>query len=178
MNDDLQPQQHQNRIGKNMIYGMWLLVLALLTLFFNSVLDRQRNPNQTVLGLEDGGVRQVKLQRNRFGHYVASGMINDHPVVFMVDTGASDISVPAKVAERIGLKRGQELVYHTANGSARAYATMLSSVSLGPILLKKVRASINPNVDDEEILLGMSFLKYLEFGQQGQTLTLRQTLSR
>jgi aspartyl protease family protein len=40
--------------------------------------------------------------------------------------------------------------------------------------LQQVRASINPNMQGNEVLLGMSFLKHLEFTQRGDSLTLRQ----
>ncbi|MDH5648996.1 MAG: TIGR02281 family clan AA aspartic protease [Gammaproteobacteria bacterium] len=175
MNPELPPQDQQKNIGRLMIYAMWLVILGLLTLFFQSVLERQRNPNQSVSMVRSGdGQDQVILKRNRFGHYVASGLINEQPVTFMLDTGASDISIPHRVADKLALKKGRELIYQTANGQAKVYATTLKKVALGPLSLTNVRASINPNVDDNEILLGMSFLKHVEFMQQGDTLVLRQ----
>ena len=44
----------------------------------------------------------------------------------------------------------------------------------GDISLQNVRATINPGYKSNQILLGMSFLKHLEFSQRGDTLTLRQ----
>lgn len=157
-----------------MIGAMWLLLLGLLTLFFNNFLDKQYNPNQQIATVQQGGQQHIMLQRNRFGHYVASGMINQQPVVFMLDTGATDISIPENVAKRIGLKRGRTVTYRTANGSAINYATQLDAVSLGHITLYNLPASINPNVNHEDVLLGMSFLKHLEFTQKGNTLILKQ----
>jgi len=119
-------------------------------------------------------VRELTLQRNRFGHYVASGNINDTPVVFLLDTGASDVSVPENLARQIGLKRGRPMMYQTANGTITVFATRLDKVDLGGIVLRQVRASINPNMQGNEVLLGMSFLKHLEFSQRGNTLVLRQ----
>ena len=161
-------------IGKVMIIAAWLLLLALLTLFFNDRLDHQRNPNRNLNAASETDTPSVQLQRNRFGHYVATGAINGQPVEFMLDTGASDISVPANIAKQLGLKRGTSQTYQTANGPIISYLTRLDSVSLGPITLHDLRASINPNVDNDEILLGMSFLKHLEFTQRGDTLTLRK----
>ena len=170
-----QNHQQQKRIGLWMVIIMWLLVLGLLTMFFQSWYEEQFNPNQTVNGeVSEQGVREVVLQRNRYGHYVTSGVINSVPVVFMVDTGASDISIPAKIAEQIGLKAGRKVVYQTANGPAVSYATVLNQIAIGKIELNNVRASINPNVGIEEILLGMTFLKGLEFSQREDKLTLRQ----
>jgi len=168
------PAEQQRRWGKFMVGAMWILLLGLLTLFFNDVLDKQHNPNQQIASVQSGAQQEIVLQRNKYGHYVASGMINQQPVVFMLDTGATDISIPEKVAKRLGLKRGRPVTYQTANGPAINYATELDSVSLGSITLYNLPASINPNVDHEDVLLGMSFLKHLEFSQKGNSLTLRQ----
>ena len=168
------PAEQQRRIGKFMVGAMWLLLLGLLTLFFNDFLEQEHNPNQKIATLQRDGQQQIMLQRNKYGHYVASGMINQQPVVFMLDTGATDISIPEKVAQRLGLQRGRAVTYQTANGPAINYATKLDSVSLGSITLYNLPASINPNVNHDDILLGMSFLKHLEFSQKGDTLTLTQ----
>ncbi len=169
------PEQQQRKIGKSMVLAMWLIILGLLTLFFNKHLENQYNPNQQVMKRElPGGNREVVLERNRYGHYVANGLINGRPVVFLLDTGATDISIPAHIARRFGLREGRRMLFQTANGTAYGYATRLDSVSLGNITLTDLPASINPNVEHDEILLGMSFLKHLEFSQKGNTLTLRQ----
>ena len=168
------PAEQQRRWGKFMVGAMWLLLLSLLTVFFNDVLDKQHNPNQQIASAQRGGQQEIVLQRNKYGHYVATGMINQQAVVFMLDTGATDISVPEKVAKRLGLERGRAVTYQTANGPAINYATQLDAVSLGTITLYNLPASINPNVDDDDVLLGMSFLKHLEFSQKGNSLTLRQ----
>lgn len=157
-----------------MVGAMWLLLLGLLTLFFSDVLEKQFNPNQHIASVQRDGQEEIVLERNKYGHYVASGMINQQPVVFMLDTGATDISIPANVARRLGLEAGRPLTYQTANGPAVNYATQLDSVSLGNITLHNLPASINPNVEHDDVLLGMSFLKHLEFTQKGNTLTLRQ----
>jgi len=168
------PEEQQRRIGKIMVGAMWLLLLGLLTVFFNDFLEKQHNPNQQIASVQRDGQQELVLQRNKYGHYVASGMINQQPVVFMLDTGATDISIPLKIAKRLGLQPGRAVTYQTANGPALNYATQLDSVSLGNITLYNLPASINPNVNQDDVLLGMSFLKHLEFSQKGNILTLRQ----
>jgi len=165
----------QKKIGGKMFFAMWLALFALLAFIFNYILGQQHNPNQNIQTFQgvDGNAELV-LKRNRFGHYVASGAINGHDVVFMLDTGASDVSIPEDIAHSIGLQRGQPMVYDTANGRITVYGTRLNEVSLGDIRLHNVRATINPHYDSDDILLGMSFLKNLEFTQRGDTLTLRQ----
>ena len=171
-----EPENNENSsrgLGRGMVIAAWVLLLILLTLFFNDRLERQRNPNRHLGTSQAEGVPEVRLQRNRFGHYVASGSINGHAVEFMLDTGASDVSIPATIADRIGLQRGREQSYRTANGTITAWQTTAREVQLGPLTLGPVRASINPHDRSNAVLLGMSFLKQLDFSQQGNTLTLK-----
>jgi aspartyl protease family protein len=168
------PDKQAQHIGKVMIIAAWVLLLVLLTWFFNDRLEQQRNPNRQISSATaTDEIPEVRLQRNRSGHYVASGEINGQPVEFMLDTGATDVSIPAVVADRIGLKRGQQVSYQTANGTVNAWQTVADEIRLGPLRLGPVRASINPHVRNEAVLLGMSFLKQLDFSQQGNTLTLK-----
>lgn len=167
--------QQQKRLGTSMIVLMWLGIFIFLGLFFSTQLDKQRNPNQSIdTSLLAGGVKQLVLQRNRQGHYVASGYINEQPVVFMLDTGATDVSIPASIADSLNLPDGPAATYQTANGPVRVKLTRIEHISLGEISLRDVRATINPGYRGDEVLLGMSFLKHLEFTQRGDTLTLRQ----
>lgn len=175
MSEDQDPSQTPQRIGRGMLIFSWVVALGMLSLLFSSILDKQHNPNtqfNTVHG-EDGS-REIRLQRNRFGHYLANGTINGQAVEFMLDTGASDVSIPDKIARRAGLTRGVPKYYGTANGTIKAYTTSLDKLTLGNIELQGVRASINPHMDGETILLGMSVLKQLEFTQRGDVLIIRQ----
>lgn len=160
-------------LGKGMIIAAWLVLLVLLYFLFQNVLTRQYNPNQEVSSdVSDDNTRIVTLKRNRRGHYVATGIINNHPVQLILDTGATDVSVPAKLASKLKLKKGLPVKTVTANGVIETYLTNLGSVQLGDIRIDNVRANINPY--SSEVLLGMSFLKQLEFTQRGDTLTLKQ----
>ncbi len=168
-------QQFTRRMGRGMIVVMWVVLITTLTWFFSDFLAGQHNPNQQLVTRSGpGGTAETVLQRNRYGHYVASGAINGQPVRFLLDTGATDVNIPGGVARRLGLESGAARPAQTANGRITVYATRLESVRLGEIELREVRASINPHMDGEDILLGMSFLKNLELVQRGDTLTLRQ----
>ncbi len=163
------------QISRWMIWAAWLLFLGMLTVFFNDMLDKQQNPNQFIVGSTDeSGVNEVVLTRNKGGHYLSAGFINGHAVVFLLDTGASDVAIPANVAQRLGLTGTQPIRYKTANGSVTGYLTQLDSISIGNIEFNNIRGGINPSFKGEQILLGMSFLKHLEFTQRGNQLILRQ----
>lgn len=159
----------QQGIGKGMIYAAWLIILGLLTLFFNQYLDKEYNPNQNISATS----REIILKRNRNGHYVTNGRINGKSVVFFLDTGATIVSIPAHLKDYLNLEQGVPLMAETANGTITTYHTSLDNIAIGAIELHNVRASLNPQMQMNEILLGMSFLKHLEFTQRGDTLILR-----
>lgn len=168
-------QQQSKSIGKGMIILAWVMALGLLTLFFSNLLEKRNNPNSDLLSRTNAsGVREVQLLRNRAGHYVATGVINQSSVVFFLDTGATTISIPGEVAKRLALKKGSAINVQTANGTIQVYNTRLDQVKLGSIELFDVAANINPYMQGNEILLGMNVLKQLEFIQKGNILTLRQ----
>ncbi|MES0328080.1 MAG: TIGR02281 family clan AA aspartic protease [Gammaproteobacteria bacterium] len=173
--DDNPEVKEQKRIGTFMVVVMWILLLIFLIIFFEDVIDQQTNPNQSLnTQYTEAGVREVELQRNRYGHYVTDGSINGQHVVFMLDTGATGVAVPQHIANDLQLKRGQAIQVQTANGVATGYDSILERVAVDGIELENVRAIINPNDDSDVILLGMSFLKKIEFTQRGDILILRQ----
>jgi aspartyl protease family protein len=63
---------------------------------------------------------------------------------------------------------------NTANGSITVYPTKLQQLSIGNIYLYDVSAHINPSMQSDQILLGMSALKRVEFSQIGKQLILRE----
>lgn len=166
--------EEHKRLGHKFIVAMWIGVMIMAFFLFDDLLEHDYNPNQQVVLQQSAEQNIVTLKRNRYGHYVTQGEINNHSVTFLLDTGASDISIPDKIARKLKLKYGQEQRYQTANGIIVGNLTTLRSVSIGNIKLRNVRASINPKMKDDEILLGMSFLKFIEFTQRGDTLILRQ----
>ncbi len=165
---------HQG-LGKGMLIGAWVLLLLLLTLFFGGVLERRENPNPDPGGTVRSGVREVVLERNADGHYVAGGSINGFPVTFLVDTGATQVAVSEKLADRLGLERRGGTFSRTANGVVAVWQTRLDRVRLGVIEQRNVPATILPQLEPwDQVLLGMSFLRHLELVQRDGTLLLRQ----
>lgn len=163
------------RAGRVMWVLAWGAGLLLATHFFGGWEDRQRNPNQMPRSVHGDGFVEVSLASSRQGHYVVNGQIDGHDVTFLLDTGATQVAIPNAVAERLGLQRGAPIIISTANGRATGHRTRLDSLRLGDIELHDVAALIAPGMDGDEILLGMSALKQLEFSQKGGTLVLRQS---
>ncbi len=162
------------KIGRWMVYLAWVLLILLLTLLFSRWLDHQHNPNQHLLVVSGvNGDGSLTLQRNSMGHYVAPGLINGVPVVFLLDTGATHVALPEFIAKKIGLERGILTTSMTANGLVKSWMTELDNVQLGPLSMSGVRAAIIPAMPGSEVLLGMSFLKHLELLQKGDQLILK-----
>ncbi len=171
---DKDPQHAGKPAGISMLVIAFLLGLGLLTLFFDGWLAGQQNPNQQPLTRIDGeGAQEIQLQRNRQGHYVVSGLIDNTRAIFLLDTGATDVVLSEDLARSAGLQRGAAMQAMTANGVVTVYGTVIDELRLGDITLSGVRASINPAMSGDSVLLGMSALRHIEFSQRGDLLTLR-----
>ncbi|WP_371923492.1 TIGR02281 family clan AA aspartic protease [Pseudomonas sp. OIL-1] len=162
------------RFGTAMLVLAWIAGLALAANWFAGIEERQRNPNQQPESLHTESVVEVRLDSNRQGHYLVGGQINGVDVTFLLDTGATFVAIPAQVADELGLARGRPVMVNTANGLAESYSTNIESLALGDIRLRDVAAGIVPGMSGDEILLGMSALRQLDFSQQGGQLILRQ----
>lgn len=157
-----------------MNYLTWILILLMLAWFFEGYLADRNNPHLlTLQEHSQQGEPILRLKRDRSGHYRSPGELNGVPVIFIIDTGATDLSIPEAVAEQAGLKKGIPRRYQTANGLITAYHTKVSNVSLGHIHLLDINASINPEMDGRQVLLGMSVLRHLEFSQRENILTIK-----
>jgi aspartyl protease family protein len=165
------PNPH-SRGGKIMLAIAWLLILGGIYWYFSEREAREANPNTArVLNLQQG---ELTLEHNRAGHYVAEGEINGRSVTFLLDTGATWVALPLALGRELGLKRGAALTLQTANGPAVGYQTRLERVRLGPLELHDVAAVMSDGLDADAVLLGMSFLKRVEFTQRDGKLILRQ----
>ncbi|MDR5893446.1 MULTISPECIES: TIGR02281 family clan AA aspartic protease [Halomonas] len=146
------------RTGLGMMLLFWMLFIGAGTWWFHGYLEEQRNPNAHLVNAVTGDGEPLVLERNRGGHFVATGRINGEPVEFLLDTGATYVAVSSGLAERLGLEATGSAWFNTANGRVRGDLTTLDEVSLGGFSAREVRGSISPGMEGEVALLGMSFL--------------------
>jgi aspartyl protease family protein len=175
----MQAPEPTRKYAKTFAIIAWLLLMLLLFMFFQDTINKQLNPNQQLHSVQgQRGETRTVLIRNKNGHYVGTALVNNVPVDFMLDTGATTIAIDADTARTLGLPFGQPIRVSTANGITSAFVSHVESLQLGDIVLHNIPASIVPNLSraggNAEILLGMSALKQLEFHQQGNQLTLIQ----
>lgn len=111
------------------------------------------------------------------GMYMVGGAINGQPVKFMVDTGASWISMNSQHARRLGLDyrvSGKRSSVSTASGVAQVFLINLDRVRVGNIVLHQVKAAVLEGNSPTNILLGMSFLDRVDIQRKGQMMTLKK----
>lgn len=170
----IDPEHGSKRMGQGMIAAGFVLFLVLMTTFFDGFLDDSRNPNRNPASTINAfGETEVVLESNRQGQYVLTGSINNVATEFILDTGATDVVIPQGLAEASGLDFGYQSQAMTANGLVSIYSTVIDELRIGDIVLRDVRASINPAMHESMVLLGMSALGQVDFNQQGSQLTLR-----
>jgi len=163
------------QLSKSFIWIAWLMAFGLLIFAFQDYLDNQRNPNTSPdTSYSTAGKAQVVLKQNRQGHYMTAGAINTEPVIFLLDTGATQVSIPQVVANKLDLPTFGSYPVQTANGTVTVYSTKIDSLTFGNITLNDVQGHINPGMKSNEILLGMSALKRVEFRQTGKQLILTE----
>ena len=121
------------------------------------------------------GSPKVVLTADATGHFLTTGNINGATVRFLVDTGASLVSIGASEAKRIGIdpSKGQQIMVSTANGQAQAMQVKVDTVRIGEIVMHNVDAIVQ-QTEMPVVLLGMSFLNRMEMVRDGDTMTLKK----
>jgi aspartyl protease family protein len=123
-------------------------------------------------GPRAGGGRIV-LTASGGGHFMAQGAINGNAVQFMVDTGATSVSMSAADAERMRLdyRSGQPVRMSTANGTTMGWRLKLSSVRIGDVEVFDVDAIVTPQAMPF-VLLGNSYLSRFQMQRDNEQMTL------
>ena len=118
----------------------------------------------------------ITFRESRGGHFIVDADVDGVSIPFLVDTGASDVTLKPSDARRLGFDLdglSYDRTYRTANGTVRGASVRLRRVTIGPISVTQVRASVNA-AEMTRSLLGMSFLSRLSGFEVAQgRLTLR-----
>jgi aspartyl protease family protein len=103
------------------------------------------------------------IERAPDGHFYAEARVNNQPVRFMIDTGASAIALTANDARRIGLAFDRSefmIVGKGASGEVMGKPVMLDSVEIDGKAAQHIRAAILDEGLDVS-LLGQAYLAQL-----------------
>ncbi|MCG7755990.1 MAG: retroviral-like aspartic protease family protein [Nitrosomonas sp.] len=115
------------------------------------------------------GSGKMELKQTRDGHYFSSGTVNGAPVVFMVDTGATVVSISAEIAARAGIRECAPRQVLTANGQVNACVATVPEVTFGSFRLTQVDVMVMPNMPGDA-LLGMNVLRNFRIEQAGKVM--------
>ncbi|MFZ3019819.1 MAG: TIGR02281 family clan AA aspartic protease [Gallionella sp.] len=118
-------------------------------------------PDSTIDSVVDG---VLVLRQRENGHYLLNGRIKGKTLTFMVDTGASAISLSRSAAMSAQIYCRDQILMRTANGSSSACTAIIPSLEFGPFRLKDVPAIIMPNLDQP--LFGMNILQNFRVEQE------------
>ncbi len=116
---------------------------------------------------------EIVIPVSRDGHYYLDGAVNGAPVRFMIDTGASYVSVGAEFARSVGLPEGIPGYFSTANGTVEGRLVKNQTVKADVFELSGLAVAVMPAYRGDG-LLGQNFLRHFEISQSGGTLLLRE----
>ncbi len=112
------------------------------------------------------GSMEVKRQPN--GHFYLPGTIENVPVTFMVDTGASVTSISRDIARQAGIRNCKEVQFQTANGTATGCIALVPRMTLGNFELQNITVAVMPNMETN--LLGANVLRNFQVSQSDSSM--------
>jgi aspartyl protease family protein len=121
--------------------------------------------------------KKLILAPDSAGMYSVNGTINGHSVSFVVDTGATLVSMNSNVAKKVGIDyklNGIKGLSNTASGTSNIYIVKLKKVKVGDIELRNVEGAVHEGNYPIVTLLGMSFLGKLDMKREGKILELHK----
>ena len=112
------------------------------------------------------------------GLYAVTGAINDQLADFVVDTGASYVTMSPQQAQLLHLdySSARKVMMNTANGKATAHVFTIKSVRIGGIELHDVEGAVMSDLSSSKILLGMSFLNQVDMKHGPGLMVLKQRI--
>ncbi len=170
-----------NPLRRSLRYAViWLIIGALISVGYSFrdevryVLDRVGGDlvRETGYGATE---MEISFRAGPNGHFLVEALVEGREMLFVVDTGASDVILTREDARILGYDPDRlvySLPYQTANGTAMGAPLVLESVEIGPILVRDVGASVNQSPMARS-LLGVSFLSQIGgYKVSGDVLTL------
>lgn len=161
------------RRGALGMLAFWLVVMAVLYAAFGQI-DKRRQAKLAPYVLISG---ELVIPRGDDGHFHVSGTVNGHPVQFLVDTGASLVTVSEGFARQAGLKGGESVTFRTANGALQGRVLRSVPVAAGSMSLGDVSVAVGlVDHDHSMALLGQSFLSRFNVELNQREMILRARL--
>lgn len=129
----------------------------------------------SVVASAAGTPKRLVISSSGNGHFMVNGSINGQAARFMVDTGASLISIGSADATRMGLNylEGRPTRTNTANGTSLAWQIKLAQVRIDDIEVSDLDALVTQQ-PMPYVLLGNNFLNRFRMRRDGEQMTLEK----
>lgn len=167
----INPEQHlsikQNQVANIRLLSFGAYAEDVMVSLSSSLGLVATNAGQTIQG---HGV--LMLQRVVGGHYVVEGAINQVPVTFVVDTGATSVAVSENFAKHAGITECKKAKFRTANGIADICVAYARELTIGQFKLSNVEINYGKGMSDDVFLLGMNVIGLFKMEQQGDVMKL------
>ncbi len=147
----------------------WIAIFAALFAIFSfrfefiQIWERMKADISGVSGQSVTG-ETIQVRRQDDGHYWLLVDVNNNPVRFMIDSGATTTAVNANTAKDTGIKveaNGYPIILSTANGRVTAQRGTVASLKIGSHELKEHQVVVSENFGDVNVL-GMNFLDSMQ----------------
>jgi aspartyl protease family protein len=145
-------------------------VLALIGVVFFAADRLTRTP--TVVHTQSGGRAELQIPAARDGHYYLKGEIHGESLTFMVDTGATYVSVSSEFARAARLPQGVPGYFNTANGTVEGQILKGHDVVVEGVRVSGLTIAVAP-LGGATGLLGQNFLRQFEVSQSGGVMRLK-----
>jgi aspartyl protease family protein len=133
--------------------------------------------NQSIAGnFKKPERNSMKIYPDSLGMYYVDGLINKQSTRFLVDTGASFVTMSGKKARALSIdfRKGTRSTAQTASAVIPVWQIRLKSVSVGGIQIRDVDAMVIEGDQPFEVLLGNSYLRHMRIQQAGSVLEIQK----
>ncbi len=145
---------------------IWVSLFAVAYFFFAVA----QAPKVAMVNANSSG-KEIVIPRSKDGHYYVRGKINGYPVDFMVDTGASLVSISYDLARSVNLPRGVPANFSTAGGSMIGEIVPVIDIEVGNMRVNGLSVSVG--IQGNIALLGQNFLRRIDVIQSDDKMLLR-----
>ncbi len=162
-----QNSNNTKQLGGFLLTIGWVICLIVIGVLYHKSLYSAKEPKIIINQSE----AKIIIPKSFDSHYHIQGQIDNQLIDFIIDTGATKLSLSENLAKKFNLSFGPVIKISTANGDVDGYLTTIPNIIIGKIEFNNISALIMPNMSDEA-LLGMNILKKFDISQHDDNLIL------